>query len=321
MEKFYKQKEEDIIAFEQEKLEHARQMAKEKEELDAKLRSIDGGMKEELEVLRKENKKLKEEMKAKDQAHFNSLDKMKKEMNKVLKTNEELQKKITEVVGQKKLQNTIPKTNTQTRIKTPDAKSGVKNMLGSRSSKVDAKLHSKTITDTSAKKKDLNKSPSNSRTNIKTTSSSLAGDKKIATPNKNTARNQPESAEKVFNNTFKCNDEVYDMVFPPKYHSSNNGKILSSKSSQEGKVTKVYSNGKTEMLFANGVKRESFADGYTIIYFNNKDIKQTYPNGQVVYYFAEAKTTQTTFPDGLQVFKFPNNQLEKHYADGHKEIA
>jgi centromere protein J len=39
-----------------------------------------------------------------------------------------------------------------------------------------------------------------------------------------------------------------------------------------------------------------------------------------VYYFAEAKTTQTTFPDGLQVFKFANNQVEKHFPDGTKEI-
>jgi len=332
MEKFYKKKEEDIIAFEQEKLEHARQIAKEREELDAKLELIDGGMKEELEVLRKENQGLREEIKAKDQAHASSLDKMRKEMNKILKANEELQKKITEITDHKKLQNKIPTTSSQTRIKTPDAKSGVKNILGSRGSKVDninPKVHSKIIADTkpSAKRKDLNKSPSNSRTNIKGTNTSLTG--KISTPNKNasknSARNQPESAEKIFNNTFKCNaedkDEVYDMVFPPKYHSGNNGKILSSKSSQEGKITKVYSNGKTEMLFGNGVRRESFPDGYTIIHFNNKDIKQTYPNGKIVYYFAEAKTTQTTFPDGLQVFKFPNNQLEKHYTDGHKEIA
>ena len=47
--------------------------------------------------------------------------------------------------------------------------------------------------------------------------------------------------------------------------------------------------------------------GYTIVYFNNNDIKQTYPDQKIVYYFAEAKTTQTTYPDGLQVFKFSNS--------------
>jgi len=69
------------------------------------------------------------------------------------------------------------------------------------------------------------------------------------------------------------------------------------------------------------VKREVFPDGYTIVYFNNNDIKQTYADSKVVYYFADAKTTQSTFPDGLQVFKFANNQVEKHFPDGTKEIV
>ena len=57
-----------------------------------------------------------------------------------------------------------------------------------------------------------------------------------------------------------------------------------------------------------------------VIYFNNKDIKQVYPDGKVVYYFAEANTNQTTLTDGLQVFKFESGQIEKHYPDGTKEI-
>jgi len=40
------------------------------------------------------------------------------------------------------------------------------------------------------------------------------------------------------------------------------------------------------------VKKEIWPDGYMIVYFNNKDIKQTFPNEtKVVYYFAEADTT------------------------------
>ena len=63
-----------------------------------------------------------------------------------------------------------------------------------------------------------------------------------------------------------------------------------------------------------------FPDGYTVVYFNNQDIKQTYPDGKVVYFFAEARTTQTTYTDNLQVFKFQNGQIEKHFPDGTKEI-
>lgn len=68
------------------------------------------------------------------------------------------------------------------------------------------------------------------------------------------------------------------------------------------------------------MRRETHPDGYTIVYFNNNDIKQTYADQKIVYYFADAKTTQTTYPDGLQVFKFSNRQIEKHFTDGTKEI-
>jgi centromere protein J len=42
-------------------------------------------------------------------------------------------------------------------------------------------------------------------------------------------------------------------------------------------------------------------DGYTIVYFTNSDIKQTLPDTTVIYYFAEAQTTQTTTATGKQV--------------------
>ena len=39
-----------------------------------------------------------------------------------------------------------------------------------------------------------------------------------------------------------------------------------------------------------------------------------------VYYFAEAKTTHTSFPDGSQLYEFPNGQVERHFPDSSKEI-
>lgn len=45
-----------------------------------------------------------------------------------------------------------------------------------------------------------------------------------------------------------------------------------------------------------------------------------FPDNTIVYYYAEAHTTHTTFPDGLEVFHFANRQIEKHYPDGKKEI-
>lgn len=36
----------------------------------------------------------------------------------------------------------------------------------------------------------------------------------------------------------------------------------------------MFADGKKEVLFANGVRREIFENGYTIVHFTNKDIKQ-----------------------------------------------
>lgn len=112
------------------------------------------------------------------------------------------------------------------------------------------------------------------------------------------------------------------MKFPLEYHNQNsqNLKVVEQSIGHDGKIQRIYENGKKEVIFSNGVKREVFPDGYTIVYFNNNDIKQTYSDQKVVYYFAEAKTTQSTFPDNLQVFKFSNGQIEKHFPDGTKEI-
>lgn len=34
----------------------------------------------------------------------------------------------------------------------------------------------------------------------------------------------------------------------------------------------------------------------------------------------EANTTHITYKDGMQLIHFPNNQMEKHYPDGSREV-
>ena len=41
---------------------------------------------------------------------------------------------------------------------------------------------------------------------------------------------------------------------------------------------------------------------------------------KIIYYYSETNTVQTTFKNGLNVFKFSNGQIEKHYPDGSKKI-
>ncbi|KAK3744975.1 hypothetical protein QZH41_008500, partial [Actinostola sp. cb2023] len=89
----------------------------------------------------------------------------------------------------------------------------------------------------------------------------------------------------------------------------------------DGKVEQVQADGSRVILFANGTRKEISKDGQTVIVsFFNGDFKQVFPDQRVVYHYSEAKTTHTTYPDGLEVLQFPNNQIEKHYVDGTKEI-
>lgn len=65
------------------------------------------------------------------------------------------------------------------------------------------------------------------------------------------------------------------MEFPKEYHNRDprNMKVVEQHIGADGKIQRIYENGKKEVIFNNGVKRETFPDGYTIVYFNNNDIK------------------------------------------------
>ncbi|NWZ89624.1 CENPJ protein, partial [Nesospiza acunhae] len=62
-------------------------------------------------------------------------------------------------------------------------------------------------------------------------------------------------------------------------------------------------------------------EGMTTISFSNGDVKKIMSDQRVIYYYADAQTTHTAYPDGLEVLQFPNNQIEKHHPDGTQEIV
>ncbi|XP_030893783.1 centromere protein J isoform X3 [Leptonychotes weddellii] len=90
----------------------------------------------------------------------------------------------------------------------------------------------------------------------------------------------------------------------------------------DGKIEKVYKNGCHVILFPNGTRKEVSADGkiVTITFFNG-DVKQVMPDERVIYYYASAQTTHTTYPEGLEILHFSSGQIEKHFPDGRKEIT
>ncbi|CAD8165010.1 unnamed protein product [Paramecium octaurelia] len=97
-------------------------------------------------------------------------------------------------------------------------------------------------------------------------------------------------------------------------------KVIQQNQSADGKISRTYQSGKKEVVFNNGVKREVFTNGFTIVHFTNNDKKQTLPDGTIVYYFGQAKTTQITIQNGPQIYRFSNNQIEIHFQNGEKQI-
>ncbi|XP_044237616.2 centromere protein J [Ursus arctos] len=90
----------------------------------------------------------------------------------------------------------------------------------------------------------------------------------------------------------------------------------------DGKIEKVYKNGCHVILFPNGTRKEVSADGKTVtVNFFNGDVKQVMPDERVIYYYASAQTTHTTYPQGLEILHFSSGQIEKHFPDGRKEIT
>ncbi|ETV95707.1 hypothetical protein H310_11123 [Aphanomyces invadans] len=93
-----------------------------------------------------------------------------------------------------------------------------------------------------------------------------------------------------------------------------------------GKVERRFSSGPIAKTFrfANGTEKDVFVDGHSVVRFSNGDVKENYPaaeGGKTVYYYAAAQTRHTTYADQTQVFDFPNGQVEKHHANGAKEIT
>ncbi|KAM6954784.1 centrosomal P4.1-associated protein isoform 2-T2 [Lycodopsis pacificus] len=90
----------------------------------------------------------------------------------------------------------------------------------------------------------------------------------------------------------------------------------------DGKMETVLAGGDRLIVFNNGTKKEVSADGLTVkVTFFNGDTKEVTADQRVIYFYANAQTTHITYPDGMEVLHFPNNQTEKHFPDGRKEIV
>ena len=113
-------------------------------------------------------------------------------------------------------------------------------------------------------------------------------------------------------------EDEYDFIIPKKYLNKEYKLIKSLKA--DDKEINLYTNDKKEIIFKSGVRKEIYQDGYQVIYFVNGDLKQIYPDGKTYYFFNDSKTVQITLNNGLEIYKFEDGQIEKHYPDGTKQI-
>lgn len=98
---------------------------------------------------------------------------------------------------------------------------------------------------------------------------------KLASPSKFSSTNRHSSAKKQNKSNFS-DDSSYDFILPETYHpkSNNRPKLFKSEKLNTGVIVNYYENEKREFIFPSGNRKEIFSDGYQIMYFYNKDIKQ-----------------------------------------------
>eukprot|EP00760_Papus_ankaliazontas_P035957 PhM_4_TR810/c0_g4_i1/m.62904/K11502/CENPJ; centromere protein J len=97
--------------------------------------------------------------------------------------------------------------------------------------------------------------------------------------------------------------------------------LVETREHNDGKVERVFRSSKREIVYGNGTTKVMLPSGHVILRFNNGDVKTTFPSGKSIYWYALARTTHVQYPSGLQVFEFQaTNQIERHHADGKKEI-
>jgi len=100
---------------------------------------------------------------------------------------------------------------------------------------------------------------------------------------------------------------------PASSSSSSSSSATASASSQAATRTEeVLPDGRRVVRYRNGTVKEVLPDGSSRVLFLNGDVKTTSANGDtVVYFYAQAETTHTTYKSGLEVYEFPSGQVRR----------
>jgi len=76
----------------------------------------------------------------------------------------------------------------------------------------------------------------------------------------------------------------------------------------DGKVERWFGTGERTVVFSNGTQKHYAADGVgATVLFVNGDVKRTFADGRVEYYYAQVDTWHSTHADGTQVRVSPTS--------------
>ncbi len=96
----------------------------------------------------------------------------------------------------------------------------------------------------------------------------------------------------------------------PTSHAATDNPLSQSIDTGNSRTEQLLPDGSRVVLYRNGTKKKIAADGSSVVLFSNGDSKHTETSsGVVTYYYKEADTTHTTYPDLTEVYEFPNKQV------------
>lgn len=84
----------------------------------------------------------------------------------------------------------------------------------------------------------------------------------------------------------------------------------------EGILEHLPSRGQCKAALLGSLHKVKHADGRVSVTFQNGDVKETFPDGHVMYHYFATKTVQMTYQDGTNVYHFANGQVERYGPDG-----
>jgi len=91
---------------------------------------------------------------------------------------------------------------------------------------------------------------------------------------------------------------------------------------EKGAREKRFSDGRIEVWYSNGNRKEVSADGQVVkLFYYNGDVKESHSNGMVRYLYSHTQTWHTTNTDGTEVLQFSNGQEETRLPDGSSSIS